>query len=227
MKNYKLLLTALVLVVSSCSNDGATDNNAKNADSEQTENNVASGDLGLPDGSYILTKEKHLIKWEASKITGSTHSGIIVAENGKFKVENGAINRGVVNFKMNSFEVTDIKDPESKSNFDGHLKSADFFDVESFPLARLIMNGSSVDGKGIANLSFSFEMHGIAIDYTVPFSVTEVKLHEGQIGYMISGSFMLDRTKHKMNYGSGSFFDDLGDSVINDEVKIDFEFTAI
>ena len=89
------------------------------------------------------------------------------------------------------------------------------------------MNGSSVDGKGIAILSFSFEMHGIAIDYNVPFSVTEVKLREGQMGYLISGSFMLDRTEHKMNYGSGTFFDDLGDSVINDEVKIDFEFTAI
>ena len=227
MKKFNLLLTALVLVVSSCANDGAKDNDSKNTDSAQTEINAASGDLGLPDGSYILTKEKHLIKWAASKITGSIHSGIIVAENGKFKVENGAINRGVVNFNMNSFEVTDIKDPESKSNFDGHLKSADFFDVEAFPVAKLIMNGSSVDGKGIAVLSFSFEMHGVAIDYNVPFTVTEVKRSEGQMGYLISGSFMLDRTKHKMTYGSGSFFDDLGDRVINDEVKIDFEFTAI
>jgi len=50
---------------------------------------------------------------------------------------------------------------------------------------------------------------------------------EGEFVYQIKGKFMLDRTKHNITYGSGSFFDDLGDRVINDEVKIGFEFTAL
>jgi hypothetical protein len=49
----------------------------------------------------------------------------------------------------------------------------------------------------------------------------------GKFGYQINGKFMLDRTKHNITYGSGSVFDDLGDRVINDEVMIGFEFTAL
>ena len=88
MKFYNLLLAGLVLVVSSCSNEETSSNEDTKTGSTETElQSAIVGDLGIPDGSYVLTKEKHSITWEASKITGSTHSGIIQAGNGKFKVE--------------------------------------------------------------------------------------------------------------------------------------------
>ena len=227
MKFYNLLLAGLVFVVSSCSNEGTTSNEDTNTEPTKTElKSTIVGDLGIPDGSYVLTKEKHSIIWEASKITGSTHSGIIKAGNGKFKVEDGSISRGIVSFEMNSFEVTDITG-EDKANFDVHLKSDDFLDVEKFPVARLMMNGSSTAENGKMNLLCSFEFHGVVVDYIVPFTVEQKKMTAGKFGYQINGKFMLDRTKHNITYGSGSVFDNLGDRVINDEVIIGFAFTVL
>ena len=227
MKFYNLLLAGLVLVVSSCSNEETSSNEDAKTEATKTElQSTIVGDLGMQDGKYILTKEKHSITWEATKITGSTHSGIIKAGNGKFKVEDGSISQGVVSFEMNSFEVTDITG-EDKANFEGHLKSEDFLHVEKFPVARLIMNGSSTAENGEMNLSCSFDFHGVVVDYIVPFTVEQKKMTAGKFGYQINGKFMLDRTKHNITYGSGSFFDDLGDRVINDEVMIGFEFTAL
>ena len=227
MKFYHLLLSGLVMVASSCSNEETSSNEDTNTEATKTEiKSTIVGGLAIPNGKYVLTKENHSITWEATKITGSAHSGIIKAENGKFKVEDGSISFGVLSFEMNSFEVTDITG-DDKANFEGHLKSDDFLDVEKFPTARLNMNGSSMAENGEMNLSCSFDFHGVVVDYIVPFTVEKKKTAAGEFGYQINGKFMLDRTKHNITYGSGSFFDDLGDRVINDEVKIGFQFTAL
>ena len=226
MNFYNLLIAGLVLVVSSCSSEGISSNEDTNTEPTKTElQSTIVGDLGIPDGKYTLTKEKHTISWEATKITGSKHSGIIKAVNGKFKVEDGSISRGVLSFEMDSFEVTDLTG-EDKADFDGHLKSEDFLDIEKYPVARLDMNGSSIDENGKMNLSCSFDFHGVVVDYIVPFTVEQIKM-KGRFGYQINGKFMIDRTKHNITYGSGSVFDDLGDRVINDDVKIGFNFTAL
>ena len=217
-----LLIGFSVLIFTSCSSDStnAPSNEAK------TEGAKVIGELGIPDGKYALTKETPTINWTATKITGDSHSGIIPAKQGKFMVENGVITKGVISFDMNGFEVTDI-DGESKENFDGHLKSDDFFDVENFPTARLNFNKSSINEKGERQVSCTLDMHGVEVDYLIPFKLAEKKMEYGSMGYRITGEFLMDRTKHGLTYGSGSFFDDLGDRVINDEVKLSFEFLAL
>lgn len=227
MKFYNLIIAGLVFVVSSCSNEETSSTEATNTDSNKIESTATNvGALGIPDGTYFLTKEKHTISWEASKITGSSHSGIMKSENGKFTVENGAISRGILSLNMNDFEVTDLEG-ERKVNFEDHLKSDDFLNVEAFPVAKLIMNGSSLNENGNMSLSCAFDFHGVVVNYTIPFFVKEIKKDDGTVRYQINGKFIIDRTKHNMTYGSGSFYDDLGDRVINDDVKIGFGFTAI
>jgi polyisoprenoid-binding protein YceI len=192
----------------------------------KTEDAAVVGDMGIHDGKYSLTKETPSIKWTATKKDGSSHSGIIPSKQGKFLVENGVITKGVVSFDMNGFEVTDI-DGESKEDFDKHLKSDDFFDVENYPISRLVINQSSINTKGEKQIYCTLDMHGVEVDYVIPFKLAKIKLDHGAIGYKITGEFFMDRTKHEITYNSGSFFDDLGDWAINDEVKLSFEFIAI
>ena len=96
MKSYNLIIAGLILVVSSCSNEEASSTEATNADSNKIESKSNAEAIGIPEGSYFLTKEKHTITWDVTKITGSSHSGIMKSENGKFTVENGAISRGIL-----------------------------------------------------------------------------------------------------------------------------------
>ena len=222
-----LLIGFSVLIFTSCNSDSTNaPSNEVQTEGAKTEGAKTIGDLGIPDGKYTLTKETPSINWTATKITGDSHYGIIPAKQGKFIVENGVITKGVISFDMNGFEVTDL-DGESKENFDGHLKSDDFFDVENFPTARLNFNKTSINENGEKQVSFTLDMHGVEVDYLIPFKLAEKKMEYGSMGYRITGEFLMDRTKHGLTYGSGSFFDDLGDRVINDEVKLSFEFLAL
>jgi polyisoprenoid-binding protein YceI len=227
MKLSHLLFGLVVLIFTSCNSESSNGNSDSSSTNEaETKVSITIGELGIPDGKYSLTKDKPRINWTAKKISGSGHSGIIPASRGKFKVEEGVITKGLVSFNMNGFEVTDI-DGDSKENFDNHLKSEDFFNVDKFPEATLSFNSSSVKEDGTKTLSCTLDMHGIAVDYDIPFKLKEQQLTQGGIGYNISGEFFMDRTKHEITYGSGSFFDNLGDKAIKDDVLISFAFLAL
>jgi polyisoprenoid-binding protein YceI len=227
MKFSHLLFGFVVLIFTSCNSESSNENLGPSTTNEgETKASTTLGDLGIPDGNYSLTKDKPRINWTAKKITGKGHSGIIPASNGKFKVEAGIITKGLVTFNMNGFEATDI-DGDLKEDFDSHLKNEDFFDVDKFPEATLTFNSSSINKEGTKTLSCTLDMHGIAVDYDIPFKLKEQKLPEGGIGYNISGEFSMDRTKHELIYGSGSVFDNLGDKAIQDKVLISFAFLAL
>ena len=227
MKLSHLIFGFVVLICTSCNSESSNENSDTTSTNEaKAKVSTTLGELGIPDGKYSLTKDKPSINWTAKKISGSGHSGIIPATKGKFKVEAGIITKGLVTFNMNGFEATDI-DGDSKENFDSHLKNEDFFDVDKFPEATLTFNSSSINKEGTKTLSCTLDMHGIAVDYDIPFKLKEQKLPEGGMGYNISGEFFMDRTKHELTYGSGSFFDNLGDKAINDDVLISFAFLAL
>lgn len=182
-------------------------------------------EFNLPDGLYALNKIAPSIKWTAKKVGGSGHSGTINIENGKFKVEEGSLTSGIINFDMSSFAVTDIEDEEKAANFTSHLLSEDFFDIENFPSTSMAIS-SIVKGDGVLQATTSLNLHGTAVDYKVPVTITKV-VNEGIESYEISGKFFVNRTLHGITYGSGSFFDDLGDRAIKDEVLLQFTFTAV
>ena len=75
--------------------------------------------------------------------------------------------------------------------------------------------------------SIKLRLHGGTVSYTTPLKIKEVEFENGYKGYQIAGVLIVDRTKHKIIYGSGSFFDNLGDRAIKDEVSISFSFTAV
>ena len=179
----------------------------------------------IPDGMYMLTKVESVIIWTAKKINGSGHTGTISTTNGKMKVMDGEIKGGIMTIDMNTFTCTDLEG-EDKEGFESHLKSEDFLDVEKFPTSDIkIIGVSQQEDKLISQIKL--QMHGSTVEYETPILIKEKVLEDGTIAYEISGELEIDRTKHKINYGSGSFFDNLGDRAINDNVHIKFVFTAV
>ena len=179
---------------------------------------------GLKDGIYVINKVKPKVTWAASKLTGDGHNGTLYVESGKFKLENGQVAAGKVIFDMERIEVTDLTG-EDKASLEGHLRSGDFFNVESHPKATLAINGvNESNGKNMLNATLT--LNGKAVDYTIPVEMVEAEVPGGMTGLAIQGKFAMDRTKHDITYHSQTFDDKL-DWFIKDEVTVGFSVIGV
>ena len=221
MRLFNTLIVVLLLGLASCSNEG----NSKPVESNTTKAQVKGATLNIPDGVYSLTKDNSVIVWTAKKLNGSGHEGTISTSNGKIKIEGGVLTSGMLTIDMNSFTCTDLEG-EDKEKIDAHLKSDEFLDVDKFPVADVKIIGVKERGDELIS-SIQLYLHGGTVEYEAPITTKELKLEGGATAYEISGEFFIDRTKHKIIYGSGSFFDNLGDRAINDDVHLKFTFTAV
>lgn len=174
----------------------------------------------LADGLYVITKVAPKVTWSAEKLTGDGHQGTLAVSGGKFKVANGQIQDGVVNFDMTQISVTDLTG-EKKANLEGHLRSGDFFNVETHPNAVLTVN--SIEGS---TLSAILDMNGVSVDYAIPVNITQTDVPGDQQGIAVTGKFDLDRTKHDITYRSQTFDDKL-DWFIKDDVAVAFAVMGV
>ena len=147
--------------------------------------------------------------WTASKITGSTHTGLLPALSSDITVKDGQIVGGQITLDMKNFTVTDLQGGTAKK-FLGHIKSDDFFNVAKFPTSRIEVQ--SID-KGVATGRLQI------MNKTKPVTFPIAKA-----GNVYSGTLTFDRTDFGIRYGSGKFFKGLGDKVISDEVSVQFTF---
>ena len=150
---------------------------------------------------------KSTINWKGSKVTGKNHVGEIKMKSASVKMVDSNIESGKITFDMNSISVTDIQGKWA-DKFISHLKSDDFFDVSKFPTAHLTINKIS---RGMLNGNLTIKGKTEAISFPVK-----------RMGNKYVGKTTFDRTKFGIIYGSGNFFKNLGDKLINDDVEIKF-----
>lgn len=88
---------------------------------------------------YKVDTMNSRVEWKGYKVLKSdqtTHFGIIRFESGDVTVKDGKLQSGKFVTDVNTLENIDLKDNlEMKTKLEGHLKSADFFEVEKFPTA--------------------------------------------------------------------------------------------
>jgi len=99
-----------------------------------------------------------------------------------------------------------------------HLRSDDFFGVQKFPESKFVIKESKYLTSGSILVKGEITIKGI----TKPLEF-EVDSHKHGESVYVSGSMMIDRTQFDIRYGSGSFFDNLGDRTINNDFEIKFD----
>ena len=113
---------------------------------------------------------------------------------------------------MESINCQDLKDESTNAKLVGHLKSDDFFSVDKYPVATLKINESTKFINGVADIEADLTIKGI----THPISFKAEKIKNGY-----TANIEVDRTKYNVRYGSGKFFDNLGDNMIYDDFILD------
>jgi len=191
---------------------------AKEAETTEAEEKAVATDASV---TYTANTNESMIEWKGFKPTG-THNGTINISKGVVEVSNDKIESGNFAINMNSIEVKDIPmEEEGNAKLTGHLKSPDFFNVEEFPNAKFeITKVETKNGKTMlsGNLTMKEETNNITFPVTTSM--------EGDTMKLTSETFTIDRSKWDVKYGSKSFFDDLGDKFINDDIELKVTLVA-
>lgn len=154
-------------------------------------------------------KDKTKIVWLGEKVTGM-HTGTIDLQSGWIVMENNKVVSGEI-----IIDMTTIKESEHNEKLEGHLKSDDFFGVDKFPVSKLVITGSTPFDKGTGQVKGDLTIKGI----TNPVEFKAV-IQKNDEGTWFNANIIIDRSKFNVRYGSGSFFDDLGDKTIYDEFRL-------
>jgi polyisoprenoid-binding protein YceI len=157
-----------------------------------------------------INTEKSKISWVGKKVTGE-HSGTINFKEGTIVLKKGKLAGGSFTVNMTSIEVTDLKAGQGKEKLEGHLKADDFFGTAKFTTASIEFKTIANKSNGIYTVTADLTIKGITNPVTFDMNVTDTTA---------STSFKVDRTKFDIKYGSGSFFDNLGDKAISDEFDL-------
>ena len=173
--------------------------------------------LGLWTGAVAHAQPGHVdasrstVKWTGSKVTGSSHFGMIPVKSSKLVMSGNDVVRGGVVLDMTNFTVDDL-DGKWRDKFLKHMRGTDFFDVKRFPTASLTIKAIK-DGQLTGSLAIMGKSQPITF---------KVRKESG----LYVGKATFDRTKYGIKYGSGSFFTGLGDRVINDLVEVEFRIAV-
>lgn len=170
---------------------------------------------------YKAELNSSIVNWKGFKPTGN-HYGTVELKNGSFTVKEKKIIAGAFDIDMNSIKDLDMDaDNEYNAKLVGHLKSDDFFGVKKYPTANFKL--TSVEPKGDRSLcTGDLTIKGI----THPVSFLATITHDGKKLSLKSETFKIDRSKWDIKFKSKSFFSDLGDSFIYDDIELSVEVEA-
>lgn len=215
------MLMASVFVMFSCKE------NSKSV--EEVETSDASVILEGFSGEKEIDLDSSVIEWEGSKPLGK-HNGTVAFSEGKLVFSDGKLTGGTFVIDMNSIEVLDDAGGY-KDDLLAHLKGTaegkedHFFDVAKYPTGKVTINDVvGIEDDAEADLLVYTTLNLKGIDNEVVFKAKADK--SDNMLKFTTPTFNIDRTKWGIKYGSKSFFSDLGDSFINDDIALKLKVVA-
>lgn len=171
------------------------------------------------DGTKEIDASASSAKWTGSKklIKDYYDNGTIAIKSGNAVFADGILTGGEVVFDMTTITAVSTGKGDGEDKLSGHLKSADFFDVATYPEAKFVITDAARESSGTYIVTGDMTVKGKTAPVTFPIDVKETS---GRAE--ISGMATIDRTVYDVRFGSEKFFQDLGDAVINDEFTLEF-----
>ena len=164
------------------------------------------------DQNLTASLEQSNIRWYGEELTGKIHFGDLSFKDAHIEVQDGIITGGNFVVNMTSLSVEDLSGG-GKARLEGHLKSDDFFSVEKHPEATLKITQKAKVKDGVQTLFGKLTIKGI--EHPVEFTM---KLGENNTAL---AGLTFDRSKYNVRFRSGSFFENLGDKLILDDIRME------
>jgi polyisoprenoid-binding protein YceI len=122
---------------------------------------------------------------------------------------------------MTTIKNTDMAGGGGAAKLEGHLKSEDFFGVDKYPnayfkITKVIPYGTAGNYRVNGDLTIK------GITRPIKFMTTVVNAN-GEL--TATADITVDRSEFDVRYGSGSFFDNLGDKALHDEFDLNVKLT--
>ena len=172
------------------------------------------------DRECVVDVSKSTVEWIGRSLT-STHRGSVRLSEGRISVSGGSLSGGRIILDMQSIENTDLDDPGMRRLLEHHLKSDDFFDVERFPTAELVLlSASPINDSMPGSTNFRFVADLTVKGATRPIQFPGI-VAESEDGTITAIAQMeIDRTRWNVLYGSGRFYRMLGKHLVNDSITL-------
>ena len=149
----------------------------------------------------VVTSESK-VEFVGSKKAGY-HTGSFALKSGTITTNEGKLTGGKFLIDLNSVKS------DGGEKLDGHLKSADFFDVAKFGEAAYEITGVKYADDNTAQVSGNLSLKGL----TLPVSFNAKIRNADDKGFFAQANFSLDRTLFGLNYGIGMISPDVQISV--------------
>lgn len=175
----------------------------------------------LEEYNYELDTEESTFEWAGRKAIGDEHFGTVEIESGQVLADGTDVQEAVFIMDMTTITATDGDNAAMQERLAGHLKADDFFGVEEYPTAMLRVT----EVEEIPDAEAGEPNYTVMADLTIK-DITEgiefpAKITEEEDGNVTAtAEFSIDRTLWDVRFGSGKFFDDLGDNLIEDEFDV-------
>ena len=167
------------------------------------------------DGKLSVDVASSKITWKGYKPTGS-HIGTINLISGELDVKGDNIKGGSFTADMST-----IKESKGNARFENHMRSKDFFEIETFPTSTFeITNSKKKDGKSI--ITGNLTIKGITKEISFPAAISE----DDSSVTLTSETFQVNRADFNVKFKSKTFYNDLKDKFINDDFDLQVTIVA-
>lgn len=213
MKNKSIVLALGIAIALGIGIHGC---NTKN---RQTENSISVNTLDGSGQTYEVDTVTSVIEWVGGTPASHSHTGNLRLREGKLTANENRLTGGSFVINIQSINNTDQSGQE-KTDLENHLKNADFFEAEKFPIGAFEITQTKIDSTGqkiIGNLTLKGKTNAIEIPVTLRIDENTITAESKQ--------FAIDRTRWGIVYSSG-VIGTLKDDLINDEVLITIKLVA-
>jgi polyisoprenoid-binding protein YceI len=176
-------------------------------------------------GKLVVNTADSKVNWIGKKPLGE-HTGYVRLTSGTLNVEKGVLKGGSFVIDLNSIVDLDLTDETWNAKLIGHLKSADFFDVQKYPTSRFVITKATRLSDAATGAAYSIEGNLTIKDITKKISFqAQIKLDKGKFT-ATAAPFTINRTDWGVNYQSKSVIAGLKDQFIYDDITLSIELSA-